>query len=207
MTADWPTNLVPHRTPAAAVGSWYQDDCCSVDGPLSLDFKRRSPPILEIPCKLLPRFVLAGWHPLRRRPLPPGVPASHPAAEVLSRLIGLRVGRCSAGVECATSDIRFSSLDGNPEVDAWAGLLGSTLVGIAEIHHAHGELYIDSSGRCFGHSCIHDAFFFEGSSFGEAVERLLIGRAARPLLRPDQESVTLYGEVFTVEHPAVYRYR
>jgi hypothetical protein len=109
-------------------------------------------------------------------------------------------------VECATSDIRFGPLDNNSEVDIWAGLLGTTLIGIAEVHHAHGELYIDSSGRCFGRSCLHEAFYFEGASFGEAVERLLLGRRARPLLRSDQESVTLYGEEFTAEHPEVYHY-
>jgi hypothetical protein len=49
-------------------------------------------------------------------------------------------------------------------------------VGIAEVHHVHAELYIDNSGRCFGHSVVDDGFYFEGESFGEVIERLLRGR-------------------------------
>jgi hypothetical protein len=81
------------------------------------------------------------------------------------------------------------------------------LVGIAGVNNDHGELYVDALGRCFGASCVHDAFFFYGESFAEAVEGILLGRRARPMLRPDQPFVTLYGEKFTAESPEVYRYR
>jgi hypothetical protein len=94
-----------------------------------------------------------------------------------------------------------------PDISTWNGLLGTTLIGIAEFHHAHGELYVDSAGRVFSLSLIHDAFSFEGATFDEAVERRLLGRRCRPMLRPDQESVTLYGEEFGHDHPSVYRYR
>jgi hypothetical protein len=36
------------------------------------------------------------------------------------------------------------------------------------------------------------------------MEGLLLGRRARPMLRPDQETVDLYGETFTANHPSVY---
>jgi hypothetical protein len=36
-----------------------------------------------------------------------------------------------------------------PDISTWNGLLGTTLIGIAEFHHAHGELYVDSAGRVF----------------------------------------------------------
>jgi hypothetical protein len=50
-------------------------------------------------------------------------------------------------------------------------------------------LFADEAGRCFGASQAHDAFYFEWYIFGEAVGRLLLGRKARPMLRPDQERV------------------
>jgi hypothetical protein len=126
---------------------------------------------------------------------------------VLSQFGGLAVGRCEAGEQCATSDLRFHPVGPtDPDIRIWNALLGTTLIGVAEVHHGHGELYVDSSGRYYGLSNIHDAFYFEGSAFGEAVEGLLLGRRARPMLRPDQESVTLYGIEFTAEHPEIYRY-
>jgi hypothetical protein len=58
----------------------------------------------------------------------------------------------------------------------------------------------------FGRSCIHDAFWLARESFAEAAERSLFGRRVRPLLRPDQSSVTLYGHLFTADSPQLYRY-
>ena len=126
---------------------------------------------------------------------------------MLAQFGGLTVGCCGAGEECATSDIRFGPVGPtDPDIRIWNTLLGTTLIGVAECHRSHGELYVDSSGRYYGLSGVHDAFDFEGSTFGEAVEGLLLGRRARPMLRPDQESVTLYGVEFTADHPGLYRY-
>ena len=91
--------------------------------------------------------------------------------------------------------------------EVWGGLLGLRLVGIADVHNAHAELYVAADGRCFESSCIHPAFYFRGASFAEAVEGMLLGQRARPMLRPGQESVTLYGERFTENSPELYRYR
>jgi len=56
-----------------------------------------------------------------------------------------------------------------PEIlSTWSELLGSKLIGVAEVHRGHGLLLIDEAERCFGASLIHDAFYFEGHSFGEA---------------------------------------
>jgi hypothetical protein len=126
---------------------------------------------------------------------------------VLAKFGGLTVGRCGAGAECATSDIHFGAVGpADPDIRIWNALLGTTLIGVAEVHHGHGELYVDSSGRYYGLSGVHDAFCFEGSTFSEAVEGLLLGRRARPMLRPDQGSVTLYGVDFTADHPGIFRY-
>lgn len=123
------------------------------------------------------------------------------------RFGGLIVGGVSSGEECSTSDIYFkASAATESDILTWNGLLQTTLIGVAEVHHGHGELYVDSEGRCYGLSLIHDAFYFEGETFVQAVERILRGRRSRAMLRPDQKSVDLYGITYTADHPDVYNY-
>ena len=47
---------------------------------------------------------------------------------------------------------------------------------------------------------------FHGESFGIALEGLLRGRRARPMLLPDQEIVSPYGFEFTRASLELYRY-
>ncbi len=89
----------------------------------------------------------------------------------------------------------------------WEELLRTKLIWIAEVHNAHGALVMSSAGECYGCSDIHDAFYFEGETFREAVERLLLGKRSRPMLAPDQDEVDLYGETYRRGHPDVYDYR
>jgi hypothetical protein len=134
-------------------------------------------------------FEAAGWYPGRSVPVPPSVPDDHPARAVLAEFGNLTVGHCGPGEECATSDIVFKAVDSSDaDIVAWANLLRTHLIGIAEVCHSHGELFMDEHGRCFHRSCVHDAFWLEGS-FAEAVERLLLGRqGGHPMLRPGQGS-------------------
>lgn len=165
--------------------------------------------MLEPPESVYSLFTKAGWYPGRLVAVPLTVPPDHPAALVLAQFGGLRVGRCGRGEECAASDLAFQLLWPEPDgsiIHKWSELLGTLLVGAATVHHGHGELYVDAFGRYFGRSCIHDAFYFEGASFPEAMEGLLLGRRSRPMLRPDQHSVTLYGICYTAESPNVYDY-
>jgi SUKH-3 immunity protein len=137
------------------------------------------------------------------------VPPGHPAAAILAEFGGLNVGMTtSGGKECGRSDIAFGQPGASEasEIQLWSVLLNSPLVYIAAVQNSHEELYVDGYDRHFGLSMIHDAFYFEGASFGEAVERLLLGFRARPMLRPDQPTVELYGEVFAAGHPSLYRY-
>ena len=165
--------------------------------------------MFEVPESVRPVFEAAGWHPGRRVGLPPDVPAGHPGVAILAALGGLTVARPedAEGEECALDDLAFGPLfpDGSILV-GWAGLLNTQLVGVADIHHGHGEWYAASDGRVFGRSCIHDAFWLAGLSFAEAAERSLFGRRVRPLLRPGQSFVTLYGTRLSADSPAVYRY-
>ena len=111
-----------------------------------------------------------------------------------------------AGEECGTSDVAFRFVEGGDESDVWSGLLQTVMVGIAIVDHNHGDLFIDSSGRCFVISGVHDATCYEGASFSEAMRRLLRGLRSRPMLRPDQQSVTVYGDEFTADSPEVFDY-
>jgi hypothetical protein len=165
--------------------------------------------VVELPESVRLRFIAAGWYHGRRVTVSSAVPADHPAAAILAAFSGLTVTPdCDSGEECAPGDLAFRELCPDESITVvWAKLLGSQLVGVADMQHAHGELYVAADGRCFGRSCIHDAFYFEGASFAEAAEGSMLGRRARPLLRSDQTSVTLYGIRFTPESPEVYQYK
>lgn len=165
---------------------------------------------LDLPQSVVPLFRAAGWLSLVRKAPPRNAPKEHPAAAVLLELEGLSVGDCEAGEECARSDIAFGRnerLEQDSAVQAWQSLLGTKLVCIAELHRFHGALFIDSSGACYQSSQVHEAFSFEGATFGAAVERILLGRKGQPMLRPDQPSVQMYGETIAAGHPNLYRYK
>ena len=164
---------------------------------------------MDIPTTVHSLFVAAGWQPGRRVAVAAEVPVAHPAAEILAEFGGLRVGVSGAGQECASSDVAFGRSWGAElsDIELWSELLDSPLACIAEIHNAHGELYVDGLGRHFGMSMVHDAFWFEGQSFGEAMERLLLGRRSQPMLRPGQDTMMWYGETITADDPRIYRYR
>ena len=156
--------------------------------------------MLEPPQRIRHEFVEAGWTPTRFIPVPTYVPQDHPAAQVLAQFSGLTVGKAQAGQECATTDLSFrpSPPDGNDnEIATWQELLQTRLISIADVTHGHGELFVDETFRFF---------YFEGGSFAHAMENLLIGIRARPMLRPDQATVTLYGIKYTSESPELYRY-
>lgn len=161
---------------------------------------------MEIPVGVRPLFAAAGWKLGRRLRVPGRVPQLHPAHKVLQEVGGLHIGRSElGGIECARSDLAFCFCEADHEIlSTWSELLRSQLIGVAEVHNRHGWLIVDEVGRCFGASQIHDAFYFEGQTFGEAVERLLLGRKARPMLRPDQHQVDLYGVTFARGHPAIF---
>ena len=168
--------------------------------------------MVELPESVLPLFVAAGWYPGRRVAVSPAVPDDHPAAAILAAFGGLTVARPedTQGEECGVDDLAFRELFPHPailDLDVWAGLLDTRLIGVADIHYDHAEWYVATDGRVFGRSRVHDAFWLAGDSFAEAAERSLFGRRVRPLLRPDQDFVKLYGALFTPDNPLVYRYR
>ncbi|GLW39646.1 hypothetical protein Pcaca04_35820 [Pectobacterium carotovorum subsp. carotovorum] len=165
---------------------------------------------IEIPESVLPLFQAAGLPRAGEQPIPPFVPENHPAAAILHAFGGLTVGQSGAGKECASGDIIFGGSEDLQEDDTlleWQGIMNTTLILIGETHHSHAALLMDCEGACYGMSFIHEAFWFEGASFGAAVERILLGLKGKPMLRPDQSSISVYGETITADHPSVHRYR
>lgn len=163
--------------------------------------------MIEIPAKVRSLFIAAGWYPGRTVRLSSNVPTDHPAAAILAQFGGLTVGRSGVGEECATSDVSFQEVSWkDARLDLWTRLLHTELVGIAEMSNEHEALYVDGNGHCYGACLISDGFGFEGASFIEAIERRLLGRRSRPMLRPDQEVVRWYGQEIRADDPRVYRW-
>jgi SUKH-3 immunity protein len=162
--------------------------------------------MMELPQTVRPIFLAAGWHSGRRAEVSVMVPGDHPASAILVDFGGLTVGDKGKGQECARSALAFQYIEPDRSIVIWADLLGEKLIGIADIDNGHAELYVDSSGRCYFASNVHDTFSFAGASFAESMERILLGHRTQPLLRPDQANVVLYGEVFTYDDPRVYKY-
>ncbi len=167
--------------------------------------------MLEPPDTVRQWFVDAGWQPGRVVAVSPSVPPDHPAWEILAAFGGLVILERDPEPDPdwpPIEELVFRELHPCPAItEVWGRLLGTQLIGIAGVHNDHAELYIATDGRCFGASCMHDAVYYRGESFGDAIEGILLRRRARPMLRPDQMTVTLYGERFTPDSPELYRYR
>jgi hypothetical protein len=141
----------------------------------------------------------AGWTPGQRAPAPDIIPKPHPAVEILQSLSGFHIGESEAGVECAKSDVAFRAVDvGRKDMARLEALLGKTLVGVAEVHNAHAELYVDTRGRCFGVSLMHTATWLQGETLDIALEGLLVGLRPRPILLPGQDYVLFFGDAHRV---------
>lgn len=167
--------------------------------------------MLEAPDAVRQWFVDAGWYPGRAVEVSASIPASHPAREVLAAFGGLAILERESEPDPdwpALDLVTFRELYPRPEItELWGQLLGTQLIGIASEQADHGEVYMAADGRYFGSSNVHPAFYYYGATLTEALECLLLDRRALPMLRPDQSSVTLYGEVFTTDGPELYRYR
>ena len=150
-------------------------------------------------------FEQAGWLPGRAVAVSTRVPSGHPARALLCSFAGLRVGVSGPGLECAASDIAFRDRDSEFDVESrWSPCLGSQLICVGGQHNEHGELFIDSLGRVFGASLVHDAFWLEGENVWAGIENVLLGRRSRPLLHPDQDAVMLYGQRFVRGDPGIF---
>ena len=163
---------------------------------------------LLLPQSVKHLFLNAGWFADRIVSNSSLSELDHPAAAIFSMFAGLHVEPITAvGIECATSDIAFELPDfGDTSHTKWEAALQTRLVTIALVSNEHTGLLVATDGRCFELSYMHDCLGYLGQDFAESVERLLLGIKARPMLRPDQDSVVMYGETFTRNHSALYAY-
>ncbi|PBB22552.1 hypothetical protein CK228_30860 [Mesorhizobium sp. WSM4312] len=161
--------------------------------------------MMTLPPAVLPIFAAAGWFPGRKVPVSPTVPAGHPVAAILSEFDGLKVGETGSGIECARSDISFwwSPDEGYEEIFEIEALLQTKLACFAAAHNYHVSLYVDGGGRVFVVSPSMPGIGFMGSTFGEAMERTLLGLRASPLLLPSHDKVSWYGEVLLRGNPRI----
>ncbi|MCE9637841.1 MAG: SUKH-3 domain-containing protein [Planctomycetes bacterium] len=164
--------------------------------------------LCEPPTRVRAMFERAGWAPGRRVAVSDEVPRGHPAHAILASFSGLSVGECGPGEECARSDMVFRDLlEDASTVRTWETVLKTRLVSVASVHRGHGEMYVASDGQCYGASRNDGAFYFEGASFSEAVERRVFGRRSPMLSRsiklmPDYQCFPLWwtdGEVGNVD--------
>jgi hypothetical protein len=168
----------------------------------------------DFPPDVFDALSAAGWSSGRRdhetmaRLERARVPVEHPAFAALAEFGALALGDTGAGEQCARCNVQFDLIAARDESAVrWAALLHTQLVGIGWTHNNHGELYMSEDGRVFENSVVHDAFCFLGANLSEALTRLLRGQKARPMLRPDQAEVRLYGDAFTAADPNLYQWQ
>jgi hypothetical protein len=106
--------------------------------------------IERLPASIRGSFLAAGWRPGRRLAVSPAVKTDHPACAILAEFDGLRIGQVGLGEECGTSDVVFQLLWPDDKIRVWGKLLATQLVGVAEVHHDHEELFVDDHYRFLG---------------------------------------------------------
>lgn len=151
---------------------------------------------------LISMFQAAGWYSGRRVEVDPAVPSDHPAHQVLGELGGLQLPKLYGDYEVCEIDFQYVPLK-EERIRLWEEALGVQLIGIAELHNAHGEMLLSDSGHVFGNSYIHPAFWYDGRTLGEAIRNIWIGEQSRPMLLDHEASVMLYGRTYTRDDPAV----
>ena len=146
--------------------------------PTANDLSARVSPTLAVPLSVHPLFTAAGWKPERRVLVYRGVPPDHPAAAILASLGNLHIGTTGAGLDRARSDIEFvwDDIEDDQQLGHWQGLLGTEFVSIGHYQRRYCQLLVDGKGRCFSSNIVSAGFDFEGHTFAEAIERILLGQ-------------------------------
>lgn len=144
--------------------------------------------MLPLPEMIEPLFMEAGWVPhAKAESVEPGrSEAERRAAEIVASFGGLRVGNIGPGTEQATSDVHFYSTL-RPEVgsiaEPWASIAGKCEA-FATAHHDHIVVLVNGEGTYFAFSDADGHLYALGSTFGEAMRKLLWGYSyGAPLAR------------------------
>ena len=153
-----------------------------------------------VPLGMAPLFERAGWFPGRQVDVRPDAPPGHPARSLLVELSGIALVRPQSRI--VEVDFQPVSMAAG-RVVAWAAALRTHIAGIAETRDADGELYMTEGGHVIGCSLVDDAFWLEGRTFAEAMERIWSGERLRPMLLPGQQETILDGITFRRGDPDV----
>ncbi len=133
---------------------------------------------LPLPNTIVDQFIAAGWFAGRHVHVEkPHQNYGDYACAILNEFGGLHVGKCDAGRDLATSDIRFLS-EPHPGKDAvveqWIARVGN-LYAIADSHHGHMMVFVSEDGKVYFFTDPDEKLYLGGHCFGEAMERLLLG--------------------------------
>lgn len=152
-------------------------------------------------------FLECGWTCQHSAKVPDTIPVLHPAHEILRTFGGIKLLENDCDDDDPYEKFEFRLIpDPDSAIQAWSRRLRSQLVGIANEDGCHAELYVDGTGRCFSNSLVHGAFAFAGDSLGDTLLGVLNHRRYRPLLRPWQNEISMYGEWIVRGDPRVYDY-
>jgi hypothetical protein len=110
------------------------------------------------------------------------LPAEHPKAmaeRIIAQFGNIHVGSVGAGRDLPASDVHFYS-HLRPEVsvvaEPWLEITGM-LWGIATAHHGHMIILIGAQGQFYAFTDPDEQLYSLGSTFSEAMERLLLGHS------------------------------
>jgi hypothetical protein len=138
--------------------------------------------VSQVPKSCLWKFLRAGWYPGRRAWFTrfDGLEslASCKLGTALTREFGgLHVGRTGPGRDHAVSDIYFYRRPSAEHRYAVKTIeqAGDDLFPLGEAHEGHMELFLDARGRLVVYGVPDGSLAVVGESFGEGVERLLLG--------------------------------
>jgi hypothetical protein len=147
--------------------------------------------MLQLPSSVETLFLRAGWRPTAESSmqLPEALSAPDRAEEVINQFSALQVGAVGPGRELTASDVHFYSRV-RPEVAdvvrMWSRQLGE-LAAFATAHDDHIILFVNSAGAFYAFTDPDERLYSIGSSFGEAMERLLLGIGyGAPIPQDDQ---------------------
>jgi len=124
-------------------------------------------------------FSASGWNgfDINGDSLPLESPKAF-AERVINEFSGLHVGSVAAGIDLPASDVLFYT-NIRPEVSVvvkpWSATTGE-LWAIATAHHQHMIIFTGANGRFYAFTDPDEQLYLLGSTFCEAMERLLLGR-------------------------------
>ena len=135
-------------------------------------------------------------------PVDPRVPTDHPAYEALAEFGGLCLTKRTNNYTVSEVDFQYSEWP-DERADSWETALDTRLVAIAELHNAHGTMYMSKGGFLLGISEVHPACWFDGRSLAEALTNIFTDVRSRPMLLDHEKTTNLYGREFTRDDPEV----